>query len=204
MDAANEQGVPRDEARTSEPLFASVNFSIIRSHDLLEPRAQEVSSYDTLLNRSRTDPLKLSDLLENNGGTYVPLNRETGRVPLEQVTHIISNSSDFPDYGLATDALISVVKPGWIIASLSKNRLAQIRPYSPDPRLFFAGVTICCADLPPGDKDAIIGGVVAMGGQYSGSLTRLVTHIVALTDQHEKCQHVIAKKLKCCIVLPHW
>ncbi|KAI9790287.1 MAG: hypothetical protein M1816_005312 [Peltula sp. TS41687] len=178
---------PQDEARSPEALFANVNFSIIPSQNLPEQNVQEIS-----------------DLLENNGGTYVPLDRETGKVQLDQITHIISTSSDFPSYAPAIDALISVVKPGWVYTSISKKRLAQIRPYSPDPRLIFAGVTICCADLPPGDKDAIIGGVVAMGGQYSGSLSKLVTHIVALTDQHEKCQQAIARKLKCCIVLPHW
>lgn len=100
--------------------------------------------------------------------------------------------------------MIAVVKPEWVVASLNKNKLAQIRPYSPDPKLFFAGVTVSCADLPAGDKDAIIGGVVAMGGQYSGSLSRLVTHIVALTDQHEKCRQAMTRKLPCTIVLPHW
>ena len=102
------------------------------------------------------------------------------------------------------DELIPVVRPEWVTTSLSKRRLAQLRPYSPDPRLFFAGVTVCCADLPPGDKDAIIGGVIAMGGQYTGHLTKLVTHIVALTEHNEKCQQAISKKLRCTIVLPHW
>lgn len=159
------------------------------------------------LNHGTTSPLnasQLTSLLEGNGGVHVPIEAGGGRVPVSAVTHIISATADFPDYSRATDAMISVVKPDWVSASLSRKRLAQIRPYSPDPRLFFAGVTICCADLPPGDKEAIIGGVVAMGGQYSGSLTRLVTHIVALTEQHEKCQQAIARKLRCTIVLPHW
>ena len=123
---------------------------------------------------------------------------------MDQTTHIIATTSDFPEYGAAVDAMTSVVKPEWVTVSLAKNRLAQIRPYSPDPRLFFAGVTICCADLPPGDKDAIVGGVVAMGGQYSGNLSKMVTHVVALTEQHEKCQQALARKMPCSIVLPHW
>lgn len=134
----------------------------------------------------------------------MPLLPDTGRIALDRVSHIIATTSDFPDYHAACEAMISVVKPEWVTASVARNKLAQIRPYSPDPRQFFAGVTISCADLPAGDKDAIIGGVVATGGQYSGALSRLVTHIVALTDQHEKCQQAISKKLPCTIVLPHW
>ena len=43
MDPTNEQGLPQAEGRTPEPLFASVSFSIIQSHDLPEHQAQEVS-----------------------------------------------------------------------------------------------------------------------------------------------------------------
>lgn len=43
-----------------------------------------------------------------------------------------------------------------------------------------------------------------MGGQESSSLTRQVTHIVALTEDHPKCQNARDKQLKCKIVLPHW
>lgn len=63
---------------------------------------------------------------------------------------------------------------------------------------------LCCADIPEGDKDAIMGGVLATGGLYSSSVTKMVTHIVALTMDHEKCQMVLKKDLKCKIVLPHW
>lgn len=65
-------------------------------------------------------------------------------------------------------------------------------------------VVICCADLPDGDKDAIIGGVLAMGGLYSPKVATMVTHIVALTMDSEKCAIVRNKKLDIKIVLPHW
>lgn len=100
--------------------------------------------------------------------------------------------------------MIPVVAPTWIAASLLKNKQAPIRPYSPDPRLIFSGVYITCGDLPTGDKDAIIGAVMAMGGQESSALTKLVTHIVALTEDHPKCHQAREKRLKCKIVLPHW
>ena len=97
-----------------------------------------------------------------------------------------------------------MVKPEWVTASVAKGRLANPRSYSPDPRLFFSGLVLCCADIPEGDKDAVMGGVLATGGLYSSSVTRMVTHIVALTMDHEKCQTVLKKDLKCKIVLPHW
>ena len=125
-------------------------------------------------------------------------------VPLQDVTHIISTTIDFPDYGAAKDALISVVKPDWVKASISKGRLANPRQYSPDPRLFFSGLIVCCADLPSGDSDAIVGGVLAMGGLYSSAVSKMVTHIVALTMDSDKCQTALSKNLKCKVLLPHW
>ncbi|KAI9804370.1 MAG: hypothetical protein M1833_007177 [Piccolia ochrophora] len=170
-----------------ESLFANVHFTIIETKDLTKNIAQG-----------------LITLLSENGGQYHPVAAETNRALLEDLTHIISSTSDFPQYNAATDVLISVVKPEWVTSSLSRKRLAQPRQFSPDPRLFFSGVTVSCADLPTGDKDAIIGGVLAMGGQYSGYLTKMVTHIVALTTDSAKCQQALAKNLRCKIVLPHW
>lgn len=125
-------------------------------------------------------------------------------IALDQVTHIISTTTDFPEYEAASEALKAVVKPDWVSLSIAKGRLANPRQYSPDPRLFFSGLTVCCADLPQGDSDAIIGGVLAAGGLYSSPVTKLVTHIVALTIDNEKCQAALSKNLKCKIVLPHW
>ncbi|KAK4694778.1 hypothetical protein P7C71_g2853, partial [Lecanoromycetidae sp. Uapishka_2] len=111
---------------------------------------------------------------------------------------------DFPDYDAANDSLKSVVKPDWVDASIIKGRLANPRQYSPDPRHFFSGLVVCCADLPRGDSDAIIGGVLAMGGLYSSAVSKMVTHIVALTTDSDKCQVALNKNLKVKIVLPHW
>ena len=100
--------------------------------------------------------------------------------------------------------MIPVVKPSWVEASVEKNRVANPRSHSPDPRLIFSGLVVCTADLPEGDKDAIIGGVLAMGGLYSGAVSKQVTHIVALDLESEVCKVAIARKLPCKVVLPHW
>src|SRR5436305_7953304 len=100
-----------------------------------------------------------------------------GQANLQLVTHIISKTSDFEDYFRACELMIPVVKPDWITTSIEKKKIAQIRQYSPDPNLFFSNVVVCCVDLPSGDKEAIIGGVIALGGKYSNNLTRQVNNV---------------------------
>lgn len=123
---------------------------------------------------------------------------------MESVTHLISDTADFPEYEVAITLLKAIVKPDWVKTSILKKRLANPRPYSPDPRLFFSGLVVCCADLPSGDKEAIVGGVLAMGGLHASAVSKMVTHIVALTMDPEKCQTAITRNLQCKIVLPHW
>jgi hypothetical protein len=123
---------------------------------------------------------------------------------MRDLTHIISTTSDFREYSAAREFMIAVVTPSWITASLLKNKQASIRPYSPDPMLFLRQINLSCADIPAGDKDAIVGAVLAMGGMESSSLTKMTTHICALTMDHPKCQQAKEKNLPCKIVLPHW
>lgn len=70
--------------------------------------------------------------------------------------------------------------------------------------MFFSQVIVSCADLPEGDKDAIISGVLAMGGLYSSPLTKLVTHVVTLSTDNDKCRLARERMPGCKIVLPHW
>lgn len=125
-------------------------------------------------------------------------------VNLDDITHIISSTMNFAKYDEAQDRMIPVVTPSWITHSLLKNKQAPVRPYTPDPRFFYSKVVLTCADIPTGDKDAIVGVVLAMGGMESSSLTKMTTHICALTMDHPKCQQAVEKGLKVKIVLPHW
>ncbi|KAL8727923.1 MAG: hypothetical protein Q9181_005524 [Wetmoreana brouardii] len=180
-----------EEAAVPSLLFSQVHFVIVQSQSLNGEDAEALT-------------FELVQKLVNNGAEDHTQPTSTGRIPLQEITHIISATSDFPAYDAATDALKSVVKPEWVTNSFSKGRLANPRSYSPDPRHFFSGLVLSCADIPEGDKDAIIGGVLATGGLYSSSITKMVTHLVALTMDHEKCQAVLKRDLKCKIVLPHW
>ncbi|THC92538.1 hypothetical protein EYZ11_007991 [Aspergillus tanneri] len=118
--------------------------------------------------------------------------------------HLLSSTIDFPAFDAANDALIPVVKPQWVQACLSKRKLANPRQYSPDPRLFLNDVVVTCGDIPEGDKDAIVGGVLAKGGLYSTRMTHMVTHLVDLTVDSDKARLATARKLNVKIVLPHW
>jgi len=124
---------------------------------------------------------------------------------LKHVTHIISTSCDFPAYNDAIDALIPVVTPRWIDHAIDKKKAPNPRTYCPDPQHYFHDVVVAFADeIPLGDRDAIIGGIQAMGGQYSEPITKLVTHIVALTLDSRQCRVMQEKNLDAIAVLPHW
>lgn len=148
----------------------------------------------------------LSQDILQNGGELVSFDEENGRVKnLADITHIVSTTSDFPDYNAALDQFKHVVRPVWIEQCLQKKRLMNPRNFSPDPALFMSDVVICCCpDIPEGDQEAIIGGVLALGGQNSNAMSKMVTHLVAMTLDNDKCALAINKRLRCQIVLPHW
>ncbi|WDK08919.1 BRCA1 C Terminus domain-containing protein [Colletotrichum graminicola] len=151
-------------------------------------------------------PKEISDLAEiikGRGGTVLDPRRD-GSLRLEAVSHIVSNTIDFPQFTETQAFMIPVVNPGWIKASIQRNKQAQVRPFSPDPRMFFSKVILTCAGLPVIDKETIIGATLAMGGTETADVTRQTTHICALTTDDPKCVTAIEKGLKCKIVLPHW
>ncbi|KAI7492862.1 hypothetical protein KC367_g8956 [Hortaea werneckii] len=173
------------EEDTRGPVFEDVVFTVIPSEDI-------------------PDEQQIIDVVSSQGGEFVnadPSDLDLARIHL---THIISANIDFPQYTRAIERGIFVVKPSWVDQSARKGKLAGPRQHSPDPSQYFQDVVLTCADLPEGDKDAIIAGVIALGGQYTAPLSKLVTHIVTLNDQVDKCQTARVKKVNCKIVLPHW
>ncbi|RDW72027.1 hypothetical protein BP5796_08061 [Coleophoma crateriformis] len=173
------------EAKETPPIFEDCIFAIVTSKEVTNNLAKE---------------LKTS--LQDHGGEVVIVSN--GTIDINEITHIISSTSDFPQYENARLQMIPVVTPSWVSSSLMRNKQSPIRPYTPDTRLFFSGVHLSCADIPTGDRDAITGAVLALGGMESSAVTRLTTHICALSLEHPKCQTALSKKLKCKIVLPHW
>lgn len=173
-----------DERR---PLFEGITFTIIPSETI-------EANFDAILNG-----------IESNGGKYVPLRVCNQQIEnISALTHIISNHIDFPQYNDAIERGVSVVKPSWAEQSLRKGKLTGPRQHSPDPSQYFQDVVVSFAEIPEGDKDAIVAGVLALGGQYSSPLTKFVTHLVTLDLDHDKCCIAQEKVKACKIVLPHW
>lgn len=183
-------------------LFHDVYFVLIPSTELSAGVAAEVSLSDS----PRPCSLVLTysqyiQKLTSHGATQLRLSD----TELKHITHIVATNSDFPAYHDAIDALIPVVTPRWIDHAIDKKKAPNPRTYCPDPQHYFHDVVVAFADdIPLRDRDAIIGGIQAMGGQYSEPITKLVTHIVALTLDNKQCQVMTEKKLKAVAVLPHW
>lgn len=145
----------------------------------------------------------MSELVKGYGAEVVGRN-EDGSIPVIKCTHIVADTIDFPEYNEAMAMMVPVIKPSWINNSLRRGRQAQIRPYSPDPRLFFSEVVLTCDELPINDSESIAGAVLAVGGSESKDLGRLTTHICALSIDGPKARMALEKNLNCKIVLPHW
>lgn len=185
------------------PVFQDCVFVIVQSKELDASYAAKVC--DSLL-CSFADMLtavQIGESIATSEGEVREIGPD-GIIDFNDITHIISETSDFPQYKLARARMISVVTPGWVTHSLLKGKQGQIRQFTPDPNLFFSNINVSCADIPTGDKDAIIGAVLALGGMESSNLTKMVTHICALTMNHKLCQSALEKNLKIKIVLPHW
>ncbi|KAK4252429.1 hypothetical protein C7999DRAFT_36933 [Corynascus novoguineensis] len=146
---------------------------------------------------------QLSQIVKDHGAEVLEPGRK-GEIRVPQATHIISNTIDFDQYAEAQALMIPVVRSDWIKATIARNKLAQVRPFSPDPRMIFSSVVLTCADIPPTDKEAIAGAIMALGGMESKDLSRQTTHLCALSLDHPKCIEAKKKNLKCKIVLPHW
>jgi hypothetical protein len=150
---------------------------------------------------------ELAAKLDQNGARRQTLDPISGRIAEDQwmnITHVIACTSDFPDYDLSADRLKHVVKPTWVQVSISKGRAQQVRQYNPDPAMFLNDMVVHCSGIPGGDKDAIYGAVLAMGGLCLESLTKMCTHLVVLSMDEPACQTIINKGLKTKIVLPHY
>lgn len=147
--------------------------------------------------------LKLSSILQDNGASICEP-RRNGSIPIERVSHIVSNTIDFPQYVESQAIMIPVVTELWITASIARRRQVLVRPYSPDPRMIFSEVVVTCADLPVMDKESIIGATMALGGQETKDASRLTTHICALSIDDPKVGTALKRGFKGKVVLPHW
>ncbi|KAK6363613.1 hypothetical protein TWF730_001037 [Orbilia blumenaviensis] len=186
-------------APKQKPLFNDINFTLIRGPQF------SGEEYD-----------KVRQHLLDHGAVEVELEPSTQGIPsinLEDTTHIISPDIEFSEFselerrrlaGEIDQRMLTVTKPSWVYDSIAKKRTQNVRAYNADPRMIFSGIDAVIADLPEGDSEAICGGILAMGGLYKTSLSKLTTHIVALTLDNDICKMALEKGLGAKIVMPHW
>ncbi|GAA5844402.1 hypothetical protein JCM9279_006288 [Rhodotorula babjevae] len=140
------------------------------------------------------------------------------------VTHIITDTLDFPEHALVKqrvgygaggpgasaaspdEAGVEVVTPAWVTRSFDLQVLQPPRFYSADRALFFSGTIVCTSELPEPDTLAIHSAVLALGGQTRRELTREVTHLVCAAAHGHKYEMALkfGTELGIVVVLPHW
>ncbi|CAN6674844.1 hypothetical protein TRVA0_068S00254 [Trichomonascus vanleenenianus] len=147
---------------------------------------------------------KVVSLLKKNGVAEenIQLLKESDTLKGNHKTIIVSRSVDFPQYNYTGSVNYTVVTPEWVEVVDKQGRTVPERSYSPDPRSYFKNVFITCSGIGAGDRESLYGGVLAMGGLFSETLSTFTTHLVALNDTGKRC--VSAKQYNIKIVLPHW
>lgn len=178
-----------DEDAPTGPLFADVVYTVI-------PGGLENISIAEVM-----------AALESAGARFIPLresDQQIDEADFEKLTHILCSHVDFPQYYRVLDAGIPIVRPQWVPDCIRKRKQASTRQHSPDPSQFFRDVVVCCADISEYDSEAITGGVVAMGGQHTAKLTKIVTHLVTNSMDHSYVKSALDRGSKIRIVLPHW
>ncbi|KAH3679930.1 hypothetical protein WICMUC_000673 [Wickerhamomyces mucosus] len=120
-------------------------------------------------------------------------------------THVVSNTANFKLYRFTQEKLIPVVTADFIHKINEWKRQPSIRPFSPNPEHVLKDITVCVGGLPDSDKEAICGGVRALGGSFSETLNKFVTHLISVDLDEDCC--IVVKSIddpKIQIVVPNW
>ncbi|GAA5900179.1 hypothetical protein JCM8208_002041 [Rhodotorula glutinis] len=139
------------------------------------------------------------------------------------VTHVITDTLDFPEHALVVvkrraeagarataaggeETGVEVVTPAWVTRSFDLQVIQPPRFYSADRNLFFSGTIVCTSELPEPDTLAVHSAVLALGGQTRRELTREVTHLVCAAAHGQKYEMALrfGTELGIVVVLPHW
>lgn len=156
------------------------------------------------LPRSESDQLSL--ILDEHEVPYDVVTEITkDSLIYNEYTHIIANNVNFPIYEFTQENMIPVMVSNFIFKSVELNKQVQIRPYSPDPKHILKDIHVCIGNLPESDKEAIYGGVRALGGMFSETLNKFVTHLISTDLNEDGC--IAVNCIDDCgikIVLPNW
>ncbi|GAA5945825.1 hypothetical protein JCM1841_007082, partial [Sporobolomyces salmonicolor] len=150
-------------------LFAQVSFFI---HDSIHPDTRDALA--DLLLESGAQPCPSYSLATSRPPSSDPASVNPPRFDPAQLTHLITDTLDFPEYALlrpnsahARDSvngkgkrkrqspnsadtdpehLVNLVSPAWVTRSFDLQQLQPPRFYSPDRALYFSGTCICTSE----------------------------------------------------------
>ncbi|CCH40867.1 BRCT-containing protein 1 [Wickerhamomyces ciferrii] len=173
-------------------LFEGFKVAIIKSADLPDEEADAIAT-----------------ILQNHGVEYKIFGNDS---PLQQLdliegeySHIASNNIDFELYTFTQENMIPVVTSEFFHKTEEQNKTPPIRPYSPDPKHVLKDIHVCVGGLPVSDKEAIYGGVRALGGSFSETLNKFVTHLISIDTDEDACIAVYSlEECQIKVVLPDW
>ena len=108
---------------------------------------------------------------------------------LNKFTHVISNTTEFPNFDMASDSLMMpVLTSDWVIDSATHGKLESVRSYAVDSRLFLNRCVISCSSsVCEGDKTVIAAAVKTFGGVYIEGITRSLTHLITTNSSDDLC-----------------
>lgn len=118
-------------------------------------------------------------------------------------THIVSSTTDFPEYNQAKDIGIPVVKPEWVTMSVKCDATLPPSAFSPEKDKLFSGVVACPSQIPTEDRDALWAMITFYGGCCQATFDPSCTHLLVPKPEGDKyecaLQHPEVK-----IVIPDW
>lgn len=182
----------KGQEQTMRKLFENFKVLVIKSADLTNSESQE-----------------LIELLDQYGVDYAVLENGSSigekELITKEFTHIISNNVNFDLYPFTQENMIPVITAEFIPRTIELQRQPPIRPFSPDPKHVLKDIHVCVGGLSVSDKEAIYGGVRALGGSFSETLNRFVTHLISNDSDEDCCIAVNSiEDCKIKIVLPNW
>lgn len=165
-------------------IFDGFRLLVIESDTL---QSGEVDRIKQLLSQNTKEPIE--KLIEVRKASDPLIENEQ---ILNKFTHVISNTTDFPNFRMASDTLMMpVLISQWVIDSATHGKLESVRSYAADTRLIFNGCVITCSSsVCEGDKMVIAAATRAFGGIYIQGITRNLTHLITTNPSDDVCSIV--------------
>lgn len=100
---------------------------------------------------------------------------------LSQVTHVISNSIDIPNYDIiAFQLMIPVVSSEWLKVVIANKRIYPVRPFYSNPKHIFKDALFAVSsDFSKNEKLILQKAIRTFGGTYLEEMKKSLTHVIS-------------------------